>query len=223
MADGGGAVSYTHLDVYKRQEVARIPLFIWDPVCGEMGKHVKSLVQTIDLPATILAQFGLDLPESMEGIPLQNVLKEDVPVREAALFGLFGGQINCTDGRYVYMRSPVCEEQEICQYTLMPTRHGGRRAFIDNEELENMTLSEGFSFTKGLPVLKIPFRKLPGQADYPSMLFDLEQDPAQETLCHEEDAKKRMEPVSYTHLDVYKRQHHRGEWFSIFLQRHGFL
>lgn len=176
-------------------EVARIPLFIWDPVCGEMGKHVKSLVQTIDLPATILAQFGLDLPESMEGIPLQNVLKEDVPVREAALFGLFGGQINCTDGRYVYMRSPVCEEQEICQYTLMPTRHGGRRAFIDNEELENMTLSEGFSFTKGLPVLKIPFRKLPGQADYPSMLFDLEQDPAQETLCHEEDAKKRMEQL----------------------------
>lgn len=58
-----------------------------------------------------------------------------------------------------------------------------------------MTLSEGFSFTKGLPVLKIPFRKLPGQADYPSMLFDLEQDPAQETLCHEEDAKKRMEQL----------------------------
>lgn len=174
-------------------EVARIPLFIWDPVCGEKGKHVKSLVQTIDLPATILEQFGLKLPEDMEGVPLQKVLKEDVPVREAALFGLFGGQINCTDGRYIYMRSPVFEDQEIYQYTLMPTRHGGRRAFIGNDELKRMTLSEGFSFTKDLPVLKIPFQNLPGQAEYPSMLFDLEQDPGQEMLCQDEEAGKRME------------------------------
>ena len=39
-------------------EVARIPLFIWDPVTGARGIHADSLVQTIDLPATILAQFG---------------------------------------------------------------------------------------------------------------------------------------------------------------------
>ena len=174
-------------------EVARIPLFIWDPVSQERGKHVKSLVQTIDLPATILKQFDIERPEHMEGIPLQGVIKEDKPVREAALFGIFGGQMNCTDGRYVYMKSPVCREQEIYQYTLMPTRHGGRRAFIPPEELGEMTLAEGFSFTKGLPLMKIPCRQLPAQAEYETMLFDLEQDPCQERPCQDEKARMRME------------------------------
>lgn len=174
-------------------EVARIPLFIWDPVTGARGIHADSLVQTIDLPATILAQFGLRLPEDMEGVPLQPVLADGgKAVRKAALYGIFGGQINCTDGRYVYMRSPVDTDIGIYQYTLMPTRHGGRRAFIENEELEKMTLSEGLSFTKGLPVLKIPYEKKTGQAKYDTMLFDLENDPGQEHPIHDEEAERYM-------------------------------
>ncbi len=173
-------------------EVARIPLFIWDPVTGIRGKRVKSLVQTIDLPATILKQFGVGLPKDMEGIPLQSVLQEDKAIREAALFGIYGGQINCTDGRYVYMRSPVNYETKIYQYTLMPTRHGGRRAFIKEEELKQMTLSEGFSFTKELPVMQIPYGREAGQNIYPTMLFDLEKDPNQESPIEDESAEKRM-------------------------------
>ena len=174
-------------------EVARIPLFIWDPVTGARGIHADSLVQTIDLPATILAQFGLRLPEDMEGVPLQPVLADSgKAVRKAALYGIFGGQINCTDGRYVYMRSPVDTDTGIYQYTLMPTRHGGRRAFIENGELEKMTLSEGLSFTKGLPVLRIPYEKEAGQAKYDTMLFDLENDPGQEHPIHDEEAERYM-------------------------------
>lgn len=38
--------------------------------------------------------------------------------------GWFGGQLNATDGRYVYMKSPVDWDEPIYQYTLMPMRHG---------------------------------------------------------------------------------------------------
>lgn len=176
-------------------EVARLPLFIWDPVSGKRGIRVRSLVQTIDLPATILKQFGIGLPENMEGIPLQQVMEEDRPVREAALFGLFGGQINCTDGRFVYMRSPVEESRVLYQYTLMPTCHGGRRAFISGEELKDMTLGEGGAFSKFLPVMKIPCRNLPAQGKYDTMLFDLEQDEGQNTPCHDKESEKRMEQL----------------------------
>ena len=62
----------------------------------------------------------------MEGIPLQGVLEHDEKIRDVALFGLFGGQLNATDGRYVYMKSPVDWDEPIYQYTLMPMRHGGK-------------------------------------------------------------------------------------------------
>lgn len=174
-------------------EVARIPLFIWDPVTKNMGTRARSLVQTIDLPATILNQFGLSIPESMEGIPLQRALKEDRPVREAALFGIFGGQINCTDGRYVYMRSPVNQNTGLFQYTLMPTGHGGRRAFLPENELKQAELFPGFSFTKGLPVMKIPFDRKLSQAGYETALYDLVTDPEQIRPIKDEEAEKRME------------------------------
>jgi hypothetical protein len=74
----------------------------------------------------------------------------------------------------------------------MPTRHGGRRAFIKKEELKQMTLSEGFSFTKELPVMQIPYGREAGQNIYPTMLFDLEKDPNQESPIEDEAAEKRM-------------------------------
>ncbi len=176
-------------------EVARIPLFIWDPTVGKMGERAESLVQTIDLPATILEHFHIDRPKDMEGIPLQGVLKEDKPIRDIALFGLFGGQINGTDGRYVYMKKPVNSEAPLYQYTLMPTCHGGRRAFIAEDELNNMELHPAFSFTKGDPVLKIPFKGKVGQASYETMLFDLKEDPNQNHPMRDEEIEKRMEKM----------------------------
>jgi arylsulfatase A-like enzyme len=42
-------------------EVAHTPLFIWDPRCCLKGERRSALVQTIDLPATLLEFFGLPL------------------------------------------------------------------------------------------------------------------------------------------------------------------
>ena len=161
-------------------EVAHTPLFIWDPRSRRQNVRTSQLVQTIDLPATLLEYFGLPLFPDMEGKPLRPVIEQDVPVREGGLFGIFGGQVCCTDGTWVYMRSPLPDNQPRYEYTLMVTRHGGRRAFINHDILKSMKLASPFSFTKGIPVLKLESRQQVSQAGYPTMLFCLESDPDEE-------------------------------------------
>lgn len=173
-------------------EVVHTPLFVWDPRSRKQGTRTNQLVQTIDLPATLLEYFGLSLPEDMEGRPIRPILERDEPIREGALFGIFGGQVCCTDGHWVYMRSPVPENQPRHEYTLMPTRHGGRRAFINNEILRTMRLHEPLPFTKGIPVLELESTNHISQADYPTMLFCLDTDPTQQNPVTDGDQENRL-------------------------------
>lgn len=102
-------------------EIAHMPLFIWDPRSGKRNERRQSLVQTIDLAPTLLHYFGEDIPADMQGKVLQDTIDRDKPVRQAAIFGLHGGHVNVTDGRYVYMRAPVSEDNTpLYNYTLMP-------------------------------------------------------------------------------------------------------
>jgi arylsulfatase A-like enzyme len=64
-------------------------------------------VQTIDLPRTLLDFFQIPAPDQMQGESIAPVLKDNGTIREAGIFGIFGGHVNVTDGRYVYMRGPV--------------------------------------------------------------------------------------------------------------------
>ena len=157
------------------EEVSHTPLFVWDPRSAVCGERRSALVQTIDLPATLLEFFGLPLPPDMQGRPLRKVIENDSPIRDGVLFGLFGGQINCTDGKYLYLRSPIDNDTPRYEYTLMPTRHGGRRAFIDNALLEQATLVPPLSFTINVPVLRIPHTASVQQAAYPTALYHLSQ------------------------------------------------
>lgn len=176
-------------------EVANSPLFIWDPRLKEKDKHVESLVQTIDLPATLLEFFGIPLPADMQGKPLYETIRSDKPVREAGLYGIHGGQICCTDGRYTYLRSPVETNKPLYQYTLMPTRHGGRRAFFVDEELKTMEISKPFSFTKGLPLMKTESHCFNNQYKYETMLFDTKTDPLQLHPLNDKEQEERMEKL----------------------------
>lgn len=132
-------------------EIARIPLFIWDPVAGIRGKRRSSLVQTIDLPASLLYFFGLPLPADMRGRPLRETIRNDTPVRSACLFGMHGAQLNVTDGRYIYMLAPE-PSKPVYEYTQMPTH---MRSRFSLQEMRSARLREPFSFTKGTPVFKI--------------------------------------------------------------------
>ncbi|MCI6887871.1 MAG: hypothetical protein MR868_11630 [Lachnospiraceae bacterium] len=146
----------------------------------------------MDLPATLLEYFGQPLPVDMEGRSLRPVIEGDQAIREGALFGIFGGQICCTDGKWVYMRSPVLSNQPRYEYTLMPTRHGGRRAFINHEILRSMKLHQSFPFTKGIPVLKLESTNYISQADYPTLMFCIQKDPEEQYPVKDTEQEKRM-------------------------------
>lgn len=161
-------------------EIAHTPLFLWDPRVGIRGERRVSLVQTIDLAPTILDFFGVPIPKDMQGKVLTPVLKEDRPVRNYALFGYFGSHINITDGRWLYMRAPVQDDNQPCyEYTLMPTDMRSRKPI---SVLEGMELAEPFSFTKGVRTMKLPFSQGQGGSQYRfgHKLFDLQHDPGQE-------------------------------------------
>ncbi|MHB1254215.1 MAG: sulfatase [Candidatus Humimicrobiaceae bacterium] len=177
-------------------EVAHIPFFIWDPRSKVKGVRRKSLVQTIDIVPTILDFFGIQTLKNMQGISLKDTIESDKQVRESALFGMHGGHVNCTDGRYVYMRAPVSQENKpLHNYTLMPTH---MRNLFTLDELKEVKLAEPFSFTKGCKTIKtnalgdsglqIDFNPF----DFGTMLFDLENDPTQEKPLKDDEIEHRM-------------------------------
>ncbi len=171
-------------------EIAHIPFFIWDPRCGISGERRQSLVQTIDIPATILDYFGVNRLADMEGKSLADTVRNDTPVREAGLFGLHGGHVNVTDGRYVYMRAPANDKNEpLYEYTLIPTH---MKHIFDVKELQDIQLEEPFRFTKGCRTMKIAGRSWVNAHQFGTLLFDLKKDPGQEHPISDPDVEAQM-------------------------------
>ncbi|WP_432877521.1 sulfatase [Kribbella sp. CA-245084] len=159
-------------------ETIHTPLFLWDPRQRVAGERRDALVQTIDIAPTLLEYFEVPAPVDVQGLSLSNVLTGD-RLREGALFGVHGGHVNVTDGRYVYMRA--CADQTnkpLFDYTLMPTHMRGR---FEPEELRNAELIDGFTFTKGTPVLRVPARPMGHPWWHGTLLFDLANDPHQQS------------------------------------------
>jgi arylsulfatase A-like enzyme len=185
------------------EEVARTPFFMWDPRSGVAGESRQSLVQpAIDLAPTLLDFFQLEPMPEMTGRPLRTVLEEDTPIRETAVFGQFGLQVNVTDGRYVYMRGPAHESnQPLFEYSLMPAH---MRSAFTPDELESLSLGEPFSFTQGIPPLKIPATDWPFSHQHPdrnrTLLFDLDTDPGQKTPIYDPETEKQMTEALKHHL-----------------------
>lgn len=169
-------------------ELAHIPLFIWDPRSKVRGERRNSLVQMIDMPATILEFFGLERPSDMLGHPLRDTIATDEPVREAMLYGTFGGHVNITDGRYVYMRATEDPTVKIYNYTLMTTHMRNR---FTVKELQDVEFNPPFSFTKNCPTLKVPMQPIEF-SDFDTLLFDLVADPEQLNPLQDDAIEARM-------------------------------
>lgn len=171
-------------------EVARMPLFIWDPRCQKAGARRQSLVQTIDLAPTILEYFGIARPPDMQGCALRETVAADTPVRKAGLFGIHGGHVNITDGRYVYMRAPPTpDNRPLYEYTLMPAHM--RRAF-GVKELQDIGLREPFPFTKGCRTMKIASQAWKNPHEFGTLLFDLAKDSGQERPIRDPAVEERL-------------------------------
>lgn len=171
-------------------EVAHTPLFIWDPRCRKQNERRHSLVQMIDFAPTLLDYFGVPAPGDMQGKSLAATISEDHPVRQAALYGAFGGHVNITDGRYVYMRAPARDDNlPLYEYTLMPTH---MRHTFDVAELQDIQIAEPFSFSKGCRTMKIAGRPWVDAHAFGTKLFDLSRDPSQERPIEDKAVEERL-------------------------------
>jgi hypothetical protein len=109
-------------------------------------------------------------------------------VREAGIFGVFGGQVNVTDGRYVYMRAAQNPNVPLFEFTQMPTRMNAR---FSRSELQHLELVGPFGWTHGCRVMQIGNPQLSSEtengkdaqpwlcpATRQTLLFDILQRPA---------------------------------------------
>ncbi|MCB1493240.1 MAG: sulfatase [Rhodobiaceae bacterium] len=181
------------------EEIVHIPLFVHDPRAPELaGSRSDSLTQTLDVAKTFLDLYGVTPPAEMEGFSLMSMRRGEQR-REAAIFGYFGGAVNVTDGRYTYHLFPDdLEKQEVYQYTVMPTHIWSP---FSPEELADATLSDGFGFTKGAKLLKVPVKaRSPMYENYgpgallesDTRLYDLASDPGQEHPIDAPEIEARM-------------------------------
>ncbi|MBD2872767.1 sulfatase [Paenibacillus arenilitoris] len=171
-------------------EIAHMPLFMWDPRSGKCNERRKSLVQTIDLAPTLLRYFGLEIPADMQGKDLKDTISDDCKVRDAAIFGLHGAHVNVTDGRYVYMRAPVSKDNTpLYNYTLMPTH---MRSRFSVEELKEISLQAPFSFTKGVQTMKIKAASQNQYHTFGTLLYDGTVDPFQRNAIEDPELEQNM-------------------------------
>ncbi len=170
-------------------EIAHIPMFIWDPRSRACDERRDSLVQMIDMAPTILDYFGLEATPDMQGHNLKDTIANDTKVHDAVLFGIHGGSVNVTDGKYVYMRHWDTSQQTY-EYTLTSTNV---QSLMPVDELRQAELVPPFDFTKETPVLKIPGTgKGSKQKVFDNVLYDLQRDPGQDNPVKDPEVEERM-------------------------------
>lgn len=178
------------------EEIAHTPLFIWDPRFGGENQRRNSLVQTIDFAPTILDYFGLPAAPDMQGINLRETIAADATVRKTGLFGFFGEGVNITDGRYVYMRAPVGQDNApLNVYTLVPNDMYSRFSVERLRQAE--TVRPDWAFLKGCPILKVPGASRNRVRPERHLLYDLHKDPDQGEVCSDE----KQAEVMKNHLE----------------------
>lgn len=171
-------------------ELVHSPFFIHDPREPHPGEQRNALAQTVDVVPTLAEYFEIAPPEYMDGVSLTPAIRRDEIIRKAALFGIHGGHVNVTDGRYVYMHAPIRPDNgPLYEYTLMPMHMNAPYAV---EELKHIELTDEFSFTKGAMVMKIPANTFINPYWYGTMIFDLQQDPQQKSPIKNDELQLSM-------------------------------
>ena len=160
-------------------ELIHIPFFVYDPRCpNACGQRRAALAQTVDIAPTLVEFFGAQPLQFADGRSLTPVIEHDEAIREAGLFGIFGGHVNITDGRYVYMRAPKSPENSpLYEYTLVANHMNCQ---FSPDELRETKLAS-FAFTRGARVMKIPSKSFFNAYWSGNLLYDLERDPGQQT------------------------------------------
>ena len=141
-----------NLQPYYR-EISHIPLIAHIPGLTKKEQVITSLTQTCDLMPTVLDFFNTEIPDEVKGKSLLEYFRSESSEKRYVAFGMFGGPIGVSDGRYdLYLYPTDLYAENFFEYTLMPTHIRSR---MTSEELSTSKLSWDYSFTKGSPLLKI--------------------------------------------------------------------
>lgn len=170
-------------------EISHIPCIVYHPDHAQRaGERRRAVTQTMDLMPTLLDCFGIPVPPEVRGKSLLPMLEADRPIGEIGIFGIFGGPIGATDGRYTYYLYPEdLYAPGLYEYTLMPTHLA---CFFSEAEMKTARLAEPFDFTREMPLLRIDAlkdaRRIPMNdnkvfaPDHGTTLYDLDTDPMQQ-------------------------------------------
>ena len=177
-------------------QISRIPLFMHVPKSKGAGQ-VETLSQTTDIAPTILDYFATEPPRDMTGNSLIPACDSGQTGRSIVVFGLWGGPLNCSDGRHVLFMEPDDPDYRdgLFIYSLMPV---DVKKPLELSDLRAAVQYPPFDFSKGLPVWKIPATGVVarGATDFMSlgsMLFDLHHDPYQkEPVTGDEKTEARL-------------------------------
>ncbi len=183
------------------EELSHVPMIVYHPdLASRGGERRAMLTQTYDVGPTLLDLFSLPVPDECTGRSLLPVADSaSSTVREAGIYGMFGGPIGCTDGRYTYYLYPDdLLAPGLHEYTLMPMH---LNSLFTSAELETAELAGPFDFTKEMPVLKIEAlrdaRRIPIHDDASfddtgTRLFDLDADPGQDRPLRDDAIESRL-------------------------------
>lgn len=166
--------------------IAHIPLMISHPNHQSAQiNRISALTQCLDLSATFLDIAGCAPEQRHQGNSLMPLLAGTTDhIRDYALYGIFGGALNITDGRHTCFRYPVNTTDPLYEYTLMPVHPA---SYFTKEELTTTELVVDQPFSDGYPVMKVRAldnaRRPPMQggalADAGDRLFNVQHDPQQ--------------------------------------------
>lgn len=172
-------------------ELAHTPLFIWDPRSGVKNERRDSLAQIIDWGPTLLDLFGCESTKDMTGRSLAGAVRDNTPVRDAAIFGYTNHYLNVTDGRYVYMRANDPDYHgPLWDYTLDPAN---MNSCFPLEKLRTAEPVDPLSFSKGVPLMRYatePLHEI--TASHGTLLYDLHNDPEQENPLIDSEVESQM-------------------------------
>lgn len=139
-------------------EVFHIPLIVHAP--GQTGpQRLDALTQNIDVLPTLMDIHGISRDvcrNPLHGKSWMPLIRGEADhIRDCALYGYFGKQVNLTDGRYTYFRSPNPENRPLALYTTIPT---DIRRYFDAERLSDVSkiTCGSYLFWTDYPVYKIP-------------------------------------------------------------------
>lgn len=177
--------------------------------------------QTPDLMPTILKLFGQDVPAEVQGMSVLELVEREEKDR-SVIFGMFGGAIGATDGRYTcFLYPPDLDDETLREYTLMPTH---LHHFFALNELKTAELHEPLPFTKGVPVLSIralnDARRPPGGdrthfKSFRTALYDNDVDPYQLNPLHAPEVEERLKGAISTILEQHSATAEFFRWMGL--------